>query len=49
IDLFLIPALDVPRVTAVELLPHGVSDHAPLLLRLDDADAGRRPVWRLNA
>ncbi|KAJ1192476.1 hypothetical protein NDU88_001783 [Pleurodeles waltl] len=49
IDLLFMPAMDVPRVAGEEILPHGVSDHAPLLVQPDGTGTAQRPVWRLNA
>ncbi|KAJ1119450.1 hypothetical protein NDU88_007635 [Pleurodeles waltl] len=43
------PALDFLKVAGAEILPRGVSDHAPIRIRLGRADLTRWPVWRLNA
>ncbi|KAJ1155452.1 hypothetical protein NDU88_008182 [Pleurodeles waltl] len=49
IDLVFMPAMDFTGVTGAEILPRGVSDHAPVRNRLGGVDLTKRPVWRLNA
>ncbi|KAJ1164603.1 hypothetical protein NDU88_005039 [Pleurodeles waltl] len=49
IDLVFMSALDLSSVTGAEILPRGVSDHAPVRVRLGGADPSKRSVWRLNA
>lgn len=48
IDLFYANGSLLPRIQGVEILPRGISDHAPLLMRLNTNLPVGNSLWRLS-
>ena len=49
IDQIWTPAVDIPRINHIELLPRGISDHSPIILKLGVSQGCLRQMWKFSA
>ncbi|KAJ1154916.1 hypothetical protein NDU88_007659 [Pleurodeles waltl] len=48
IDLIWLPAVDLLALTSVQILAHGISDHAPILMGCGTPSQTQRPMWSFS-